>query len=77
MQVVVPSDEIQLSRMKQQGKPAVIKGGKGVIAAAPLNERREPPEKPSILNALKQGAEKSRQHDKPDKALPKSKETEL
>ena len=77
MQVIIPRDEIQLSRMKQHDKPAVIKDGKGIPVTVPLNEKQEPPEKPSILNALKQGAEKSRQQGIPDKALTKFKETEL
>ena len=75
MQVIIPRDEIQLNRMEQQGKPAVINGGKGILKAAPPNEKWV--EKPSILNALKQGAERSRQQNKPDKALTKSKGTEL
>jgi len=77
MQVIIPRDEIQLSRIKQNDKPAVIKDGKAIPVTVPSNEKQGSPEKPSILKALKQGAEKARQHDIPDKALTKSKGVEL
>ena len=74
MQVVVPRDEILFDRNKQQDKVADTNDGREMPAVAP-NDRREPPEKPSILDALKQGAALSRQH---DNAKPKkSKEMEM
>jgi hypothetical protein len=63
--VIVPREEVQLDRWKQQSKPTVIRDGKEIPVTVP------PPEKPSILDALKQGAEKSRQqsnNDKPKKS---------
>ena len=75
MQAVIPRDEVLLDRWKQQGKPTVIKDGKEIPVTVPPNDKREQPEKPSILDALKQGAEKSKQqsNDKPKK----SKEMEM
>jgi len=50
---------------------------KVIIPRDEILQLRKEPEKPSILNALKQGAEKSRQQDNQKKPLKKSKETEL
>lgn len=76
MQVVIPREEVQLDRHKQQGKPTVMKDGREIPVTIPPNDKREPPEKPSILEALKQGAEKSRQQNN-NKTQKKSKETEI
>lgn len=77
LRVIVPREEIQLDRWKQQGKPTVIKDGKEIPVTVPANEKREPPEKPSILEALKQGAEKSRQQSENKSEPKKSKGMEM
>jgi hypothetical protein len=75
MQVIIPRDEIRLERWKQEGRPTAIKDGKEIPIIVLPEEKQEPPEKPSILDALKQGAEKSK---KQDNSKPKkSKETEI
>jgi len=63
---------------------SIKKGQRDMNVIVPRDEvlqlRKEPEkksEKPSILDALKQGAEKSRQQDNPDKSTKKSKETEI
>jgi len=77
MQVIIPRDEILLDRHKQQGKPTVIKDGKERPVTIPPNKKREPPEKPSILDALKQGAERSWLQDNSNGKPKKSKEMEM
>jgi len=71
MRLVVPRDEVHLDRWKQQGKPTIIKNGKEIPVTVPPNE------KPSILQALKDGAERSRQQDKNNNIPKKSKGMEI
>jgi hypothetical protein len=74
MLVIVPCDEVQLERWKQQGKP-LIKDGKEIPVAMQKNEKRGQPDKPSILDALIQGTEKSKGQD--SNKLQKSKGMEM
>ena len=77
MQVIIPSEEVLQYRREQQGNPPVIKGDKDKTAAAPQDDKKELPEKPSILEALKRGAEKSRQQDNNKDKPKKSKGMEI
>lgn len=74
MELAVPREEIQVERWKQQGKPTVVKDGKEIPVSVPSNDNRE---KPSILDALKQGAEKSRQQSEHKQEYKKSKGMEI
>lgn len=76
MHVVVPREAVQLDRHKQQGKPTIIRDGKEIPVTVPPNDKRDPREKPSTLEALRQGAEKSKQQQSNNK-LKKSKEKEI
>ena len=68
MQAIVPREEIQLERGMQQGKPAVAHDRKAAaMAAAPSTE------KPSIMEALKAGDDKSKRQPDQSHANRKSK----
>ena len=77
MHVVVPREEVQLDRHKQQGKPTIIRDGKEIPVTVPPNDKRDPREKPSTLEALRQGAEKSKQQQSNTKTKNKSKDKEI
>jgi hypothetical protein len=77
MRLVVPSHEVLQERAERQLQPAAAKVGKVPPTAVTPDKMRKSPEKPSILAALKQGAEKSKQQPATDIAPKKSKETEI
>ena len=72
MYVIVPCDEIRLERMNQEDRPTAAMGGNEKPVSDHSDDKPVPPDKPSILEALKQGAEMSRQqgnnNDKPKKS---------
>ena len=61
IQVVIPRDEILLERWKQQGGLTESRDGKEIPVTVPATGRREASEKPSLLEALEAGEQKSKQ----------------